>query len=61
MKVKAKHGIKTETGWHMTGETFEVKSLDGISEMVDVVEATAEPQTEPAAKAQKTTRKQKEN
>lgn len=38
MKVKANHWLKTETGWHKAGDVFEVKSLDGLTGMVEVVE-----------------------
>ena len=43
MKVKAKHWIKTESGWHQTGEVFETDTVDGLTGMVDVIEEDSAP------------------
>ncbi len=38
MKVRARHWIKTNSGWHQTGEVFEVENADGLTGMVDILE-----------------------
>ncbi len=43
MKVKALHWVKTETGWHPTGETFEVESVEGLTGMVDIIDEAPAP------------------
>lgn len=55
-KVKARHWLNINGTWHGTGETFEVESLAGIRENVeviaeipDVVEPEPEKEQEPVA------------
>lgn len=38
MKVSAKCWVKTETGWHHAGETFEVENVDGLTDVVDIID-----------------------
>lgn len=46
MKVRARHWVKTDSGWHSTGDIFEVETLDGLAGMVDVIEM-AKPEPKP--------------
>ena len=39
-KVKAKHWLNIDGTWHGTGETFEVGSIAGIREHVEVIAET---------------------
>lgn len=43
MKVKALHWVKTETGWHPAGETFEVESVETLTGTVDIIDETPAP------------------
>lgn len=43
MKVKALHWVKTETGWHPAGETFEVESVEALTGMVDIIDEAPAP------------------
>ena len=41
MKVKAKHWLNVEGNWHPAGEEFEVESIAGIVNSVEVIAETA--------------------
>ena len=45
MKVKAKWAVKVNGKWHNATETFEVESLDGLEDAVEVIEGAKEPET----------------
>lgn len=64
MKVRAKHWLNADGEWHKAGDEFEVESIAGIEEAVEVVAETkpvgkkAEPKAEtpeekPEEKAEK--------
>ena len=42
MKVKAKHWLNVDGEWYRAGDIFEVESVDGFAESVEVI---AEPET----------------
>lgn len=47
MKVKAKHWLNVDGEWHPAGEPFEVESIAGFEESVEVIaEAKSEPKPE---------------
>lgn len=63
MRVKAKHWVKTDTGWHPAGDTFEVETVDGLDGMVEIVEGAgtgAEGKQDEKPVAKKRTRRQTE-
>ena len=69
-KVKAKHWLNIDGTWHGTGETFEVESIAGIREHVEVIAEAPEavepepivepePETEEEPKKEQTEEKPK--
>ena len=55
MKVKAKHWLNVEGTWHSPDEVFEVESVAGIADAVEVIA-----ESEPAVKPKKTEEAEKQ-
>lgn len=53
MQVKAKHWINYDGEWHPAGDVFEVASVDGFAESVEVI-AETEPVKKPKQEPEKT-------